>query len=109
MPTASAYDAVSDESRPASRALASDGRTVTRTAVAASARTMNTPYAAKKPSVSAVRPSFRAMTTPTTAASPVCTAIPTRRDGARRERTESGSSCRLPHRREAYGPRHRTR
>ena len=77
MPTASAYDAVSDESRPASRALASDGRTVTRTAVAASARTMNTPYAAKKPSVSAVRPSFRAMTTPTTAASPVCTAIPT--------------------------------
>src|SRR4029079_6071918 len=76
-PTASAYDAVSDESRPASRALASDGRTVTRTAVAASARTMKTPDGATKPSVSAVRPSFRAMTTATTAASPVCTAIPT--------------------------------
>ena len=35
---------------------------------------MNTPYAAKKPSVSAVRPSSRAMITPTTAARPVCTA-----------------------------------
>ena len=73
---AAAYDAVSDESRPASRARASGGSTVTRTAVAARASTMNTPYAAKNPSVSAVRPSLRAMTTPTTAARPVCTAIP---------------------------------
>ena len=36
---------------------------------------MNTPYAAKNPSVSAVRPSSRAMITPTTAARPVWTAI----------------------------------
>ena len=39
-------------------------------AVAASASTMNTPYAAKNPSVSAVRPRSRAMITPTTAARP---------------------------------------
>ena len=49
---------------------------MTRIAFAASARTMNTPYAAKNPSVSADRPSSLAITTPTTAASPVCTAIP---------------------------------
>ncbi len=42
-PTATAYDAVSEDSRPASRARASGGSTVTRTAVAASASTMNTP------------------------------------------------------------------
>ena len=37
----------------------------------------NTPYDAKKPSVSAVRPKSRAMMTPTTAARPVCTASAT--------------------------------
>ena len=59
------------------RARASAGSTTIRIAVAARARTTKTPYAAKKPSVSAVRPNSRAMITPTTAARPACTASAT--------------------------------
>ena len=81
---------------------------MTRTAVAASASTMNTPYAAKNPSVSAVRPSLRAMITPTTAARPVCTAIPSAVTAPVAQRPESGRSCTLPHGREAYGQRQPT-
>ena len=85
MPTAAAYDAVSDESRPASRARASGGSTVTRTAVAASARTMNTPYAAKKPSVSAVRAELARDDHADDRREARLHRDPERRDGARRQ------------------------
>ena len=68
---------------------------------------MNTPYEAKNPSVSAVRPSSRAMITPTTAASPVCTAsaravtAPVARDPCPVE------AVRLLTDAEAYAPRQR--
>ena len=80
------------------RGRAAAGRRA-RIAFAASASTMNTPYAAKNPSVSAVRPNSRAMITPTTRGEP---RLHGERGGghrSRRQRAEAGAGARLAHRR----------
>jgi hypothetical protein len=70
---------------------------------------MNTAYAAKKPSVSAVRPSSRAMITPTTAASPDWTASATAVTAPDASDPSPVEAVALPTDGEAYGPRHTTR
>ena len=108
IPAATPYDAVSEDSRPASRARVSGGSTVTLTASAARASTANTPYAAKKPSVSAVLPSSRAMITPTTAARPDWTAIESAVTAPVARDPSPAGAVRLLTDAKAYGPRHPT-
>ena len=61
--------------------------------------TTKTPYAAKKPSVSSVRPNSRAITTPTTAAKPADDEERRRRQRGAAERAQAGRVCTLAHRR----------
>ena len=65
---------------------------------------MKTPYAAKKPSVSAVRPKSRAMITPTTAARPVWTASATAVTAPVAREPSPDESVRLLTDAEAYAP-----
>ena len=69
---------------------------------------MKTPYAAKNPSVSAVRPSSRAMTTPTTAASPDWTASASAVTAPDASDPRPVEAVRLPTDAEAYGSRQST-
>ena len=70
---------------------------------------MNTAYAAKKPSVSAVIPSSLAMITPTTAARPVWTAIANAVTAPVARDPSPAWALGLLTDAEAYGPRHPTR
>src|SRR5687768_18419346 len=69
---------------------------------------MNTAYAAKKPSVSAVNPTSRAMITPTTAARPDCTAIASAVTAPDASDPWPVLAVRLPTDAEAYGARQST-
>ncbi len=101
---AMANPAIVPARRRSSRARARVGSTAIRIDWAAIVITMKTPYAAKNPSVSSVRPNSCAMRTPTTAANPETTSVEAAVSAALAAEPAPDESVRLLTDAEAYGP-----
>ena len=99
-----AKPATSPARRCSARARVRSGRTAIRIACEASTTTMKTPYAAKKPSVSSVRPNSRAITTPAIADSAVTTSAEVAVSAALLREPRPGESVRLRTDAEGYAP-----